>query len=232
MSVDDKKRLSRLYSIYSYLQVNSNVTAKKLSDEFGVSTRTIYRDIRALEDAGVPLYLEDNKGYKLAEGFKALPVMLSEAEANALIAAKHLIYKSSDTSLINLYSAIAKRIELALAPDIRKKMQLLSERMMYDNQSEASNTSNYLSDIQSALINYRLINIRYCDQNNRVTERVVEPFAVISSRDAWWMIAFCRLREDFRYFRLNRILGFSVLEQSFTPHTTTLEGLLELARNQ
>lgn len=232
MSVDDKKRLSRLYSIYSYLQVNSIVSAKKLSEEFEVSTRTIYRDIRALEDAGIPIYLEGNKGYKLVEGFKSLPLMLSEAEANALIAVKHLILKSSYTSLIEIYLNISKRIELALAPDQREKIQLLSDRMMLNNLMNSNRTSDYLSDIQSALINFRLIKIRYCDQKNETTERSVEPFAIVSSSEAWWMIAFCRLRDDFRYFRLDRIMDLELLELSFSAHNITLEKLFEKTKNR
>ncbi|MFY0663892.1 MAG: YafY family transcriptional regulator [Natronospirillum sp.] len=232
MSVDDKKRLSRLYSIYTYLQVNSVVTAKRLSKEFEVSTRTIYRDIRALEDAGVPIYLDGNKGYKLVDGFKTLPLMLSEAEANVLIAVKHLIFKSSDKSIIDIYTNVVKKIELALAPDQRKKIQLLSDRMMLKNVIGSSSTSNYLSDIQSALTNFKLIKIRYCDQRNQITERVVEPFAIVSSADAWWMIAFCQLRDDFRYFRLDRIVGFELLELSFSAHNITLEELFEQTKSR
>lgn len=232
MSVDDKKRLSRLYTIYTYLQVNSMVTAKKLSDAFQVSTRTIYRDIRALEDAGVPIYLDENKGYKLADGFQALPLMFSEKEANALIAVNHLILQSNDSSLISAYSDIAKRIELALSPDRRRKTQLLSDRMMYESRIDSANTSGYLSDIQSALTNYRLINICYRDKEESVTERTVEPFAIIGSREDWWMVAFCRLRDDFRYFRLNRILDFELLESTFTPHDLTLEALFEQTKKR
>ena len=93
MSDNDTKRLSRLTAILTQLQTKRLLTATSLSEKFKVSIRTIYRDIRALEQAGVPIITEDGKGYSLMEGYKIPPVMFSEEQANALILAEQLVLK-------------------------------------------------------------------------------------------------------------------------------------------
>ena len=98
MNDNDTKRLSRLTAILTQLQTKRLLTSTTLAEKFGVSVRTIYRDIRALEQAGVPILTEDGKGYTLPEGYKIPPVMFTENEANALITAEQLVLKNRDSS--------------------------------------------------------------------------------------------------------------------------------------
>src|SRR6187402_3559676 len=96
MSDNDTKRLSRLTAILMLLQTKRLSTASELASRFMVSNRTIYRDIKALEQAGVPILTEEGKGYLLMEGYRIPPVMFTESEANALITAEQLILKNKD----------------------------------------------------------------------------------------------------------------------------------------
>jgi predicted DNA-binding transcriptional regulator YafY len=82
---NDTKRISRLTAIITQLQTKRLVTAPELASKFSVSVRTIYRDIRALEQAGIPIYVEEGKGYRIMEHYRLPPVMFTESEANALI---------------------------------------------------------------------------------------------------------------------------------------------------
>lgn len=91
MNDNDTKRLSRLVAILTILQTKRIVTSAGLAEKFGVSTRTIYRDLKALEQAGVPILTEEGKGYTLMEGYKIPPIMFSEKQANALIIAEQLV---------------------------------------------------------------------------------------------------------------------------------------------
>ena len=100
MKENDTKRLSRLTAILIQLQTKRLITSTGLAERFGVSVRTIYRDIKALEQAGVPVLTEEGKGYSLMEGYKVPPVMFSESEANALITVEQLVQKNSDRSLV------------------------------------------------------------------------------------------------------------------------------------
>src|SRR5690606_16931779 len=100
---NDTKRLSRLAAILTILQTKRLLTASELAHKFSVSNRTIYRDIKALEQAGVPILTEDGKGYSLMEGYRIPPVMFTESEANALITAEQLILKNKDASFVKEY---------------------------------------------------------------------------------------------------------------------------------
>jgi predicted DNA-binding transcriptional regulator YafY len=90
---NDTKRLTRLTAILTQLQSKRIVTASKLAEKFAVSNRTIYRDIKSLENAGVPVITEDGKGYTLMDGYKIPPIMFTEDEANALLTAELIICK-------------------------------------------------------------------------------------------------------------------------------------------
>ena len=91
---DNTKRLSRLISILTQLRTKRILTAPELASKFSVSNRTIYRDIKALEEAGVPILTEEGKGYYLMEGYRIPPVMFTDSEVNALITAEKIIAKS------------------------------------------------------------------------------------------------------------------------------------------
>ena len=88
---NETSRLSRLTAIITLLQTKKLLTATEISKKFGVSIRTVYRDIRALEEAGIPVFMEDGKGYSLMEGYRIPPVMFTESEANALITVEQFL---------------------------------------------------------------------------------------------------------------------------------------------
>src|SRR5690606_26055485 len=114
MNDNNTKRLSRLTAILTQLQTKRLLTATNLADKFNVSVRTIYRDIRALEQAGVPIITEEGKGYSLMEGYKVPPVMFTESQANALILAEQLVLKNKDTSFIKDYTEAIDKIKAVL----------------------------------------------------------------------------------------------------------------------
>lgn len=129
MNDNDTKRLSRLTSILIQLQTKRLITATTLAEKFGVSIRTIYRDIRALEQSGVPILTEDGKGYTLMEGYKIPPVTFTESEANALITAEQFVLKNKDVSFIKEYSEAISKIKSVLRQSTKENANLLSDRM-------------------------------------------------------------------------------------------------------
>ncbi len=100
----DITRISRLMAILTQLQTKRLLTASELANKFSVSIRTIYRNIRALEQAGVPIVIEDGKGYTLMEHYRLPPITFTESEANALITAEKLVLKNKDASFVRSYS--------------------------------------------------------------------------------------------------------------------------------
>lgn len=224
MNPDNPKRLSRLTAIQNLLQVKRITTAAELSKKFSVSIRTIYRDIRALEEAGVPILTEEGKGYSLMEGYKIPPVMFTEKEANALILAWQLVLRSKDVSFVNDYSDAIDKIQAVLKYNVKDKTNLLADRTRFNYNINRERNSNYLSDIQFAITNYLPVKMTYINEANHLSEREIEPFALLSTQeDNWLLIAWCRLRNAFRFFRLDRIKKMQLGQKKFTPHKMTLQ---------
>lgn len=221
----DVKRLSRLVAILTQLQTKRLTTSTNLAKKFNVSVRTIYRDIKALENAGVPIFVEEGKGYSLMEGYKIPPVMFSESEANALITVEHLVYKNKDSSLIKEYTEAVNKIKALLQYSTKDKIDLLSKRVAVSSETSTSNTSNSLVLIQNSLTNFSVLTISYqAEGTNKPTIREIEPFAMYYSlEENWTVIAYCRLRKDYRMFRLDRIIQIQQTELKFTPHKLTLQ---------
>ena len=203
MEGDDVKRISRLTALLTQLQTKRMVTAASLSEKFGVSKRTIYRDIKALEKAGVP-------------------VMFTEKQANALILAEQLVLRNKDASLVQDYAEAIAKIKSILRYTIQDKVNLLADRTQYKEALYQERSSSNLSDLQNALTNYQLVKIQYTNKEGSSSERVIEPFALLSAEN-WYLIAWCRLRQEFRFFRTDRIQKMEVLSENFKPHNLTLQ---------
>lgn len=233
MSDTNTKRLSRLTAILTQLQTKRLLTASQLAEKFLISKRTIYRDIKALEQAGVPILTEEGKGYSLMEGYRIPPVMFTESEANALITAEQLILKNKDAFFVKEYSEAIDKIRSVLRNTTKDKANLLSDRTVFRQNADNDRTSNYLSTLQLALTNFNLVKIRYhSPDTNQTTERTIEPFALYSTQENWLLIAFCLLRKDFRAFRLDRIQNLNTLNEQFEPHKMTLQEYFEICKEK
>ncbi len=226
------KRLPRLTAILIQLQTKRILTATELANKFSVSNRTIYRDIKALEEAGVPILTEDGKGYYLMEGYRIPPVMFTESEANALITAEQLILKNKDISFVKEYSEAINKIKSVLRYSTTEKVNMLSNRVVFRHNTENNNTSDYLSTLQLSITNFNCCEIEYLPNTKKeLTKRVIEPFALYNTQENWILVAFCQLRNDFRAFRLDRIQYLKVLNKQFEPHKMTLQDYFEMCKS-
>ncbi|HNS42369.1 MAG TPA: YafY family protein [Taishania sp.] len=226
MQDTDLKRLSRLTAILTQLQTKRLLTASSLAEKFNVSTRTIYRDIKALEDAGVPIITEEGKGYSLMEDYKIPPIMFTENQANALILAEQLVLTTKDISFIKDYTEAIEKVKAVLKYSLKDKVNLLSERTRFQRNINRERNSNNLSDLQFALTNHILVKIEYTNEKGENSTRTIEPFALLNTEN-WLLVAYCRLRKEFRYFRLDRIQKMQFLEEHFEPHKMTLQEYFE-----
>jgi len=229
---EDKPRLSRLSAILTQLQSQRIVTARDIAEKHNVSIRTVYRDIRTLEQSGIPIVTEEGKGYSIIEGYKLPPVMFTEEEALALITAEEIIKKNKDKSLSDKYGTAILKIKAILKHGQKSKVEFLSSRIQVRNNREGEKTSQYLIQLQSYISDFLLINMEYISVSEEKTKRKVEPFALYTTQDNWVLIAYCRSRKDFRAFRLDRIQGLKPTSENFEPHDMTLEQYLEEKRKE
>ncbi len=223
----EKPRLARLTAILTQLQSKRLVTARDIAEKYNVSIRTVYRDIRTLEKSGIPIITEEGKGYSIMDGYRLPPVMFTQEEANALITAEQLIRKNKDESLTQYYESAITKIKSVLKYTQKEKMELLTDRIQVRNNRENEKTSNYLIQLQSVISNYQTIKIDYKSLQNIQSQREIEPFALYTTQDNWVLIAFCKLRNDFRAFRLDCIQKIEFLGNQFEPHKMTLQEYLE-----
>lgn len=229
---EDKPRLARLTALLTQLQSKQLVTATEMAEKHQVSVRTIYRDIRTLEQSGVPIATEEGKGYSIVEGYKLPPVMFTEAEANALVTVEQLILKNNDHSLLEHYQNAVTKIKSTLKFSQQAKAEFLVDRIQIRDRQDQDKTSHYLIQLQSAIVNFQIMKLDYLSLDEVSTERRIEPFALYTTNGHWILIAFCQKRNDFRAFRLDRIQGLKGYDEHFESHKMTLEEYLEECRKK
>jgi len=225
--MEEKPRLSRLTAIITQLQSKRIVTAKHLAEKHNVSVRTIYRDIRTLEQSGIPIITEEGKGYSIMEGYHLPPVLFTEDEANALITVEQLMIHNKDASFSENVSSALEKIKAILRYSQKGNADLLAERIYFGGHQNQGKTSNNLMQIQSAITNYQVLNITYNSSHQKRTTRSIEPFAIYSIHGNFLLIAFCRLRNDFRAFRIDFIEKLVSENETFTPHNMTIQKYFE-----
>lgn len=227
MEEKEKPRLARLTAIITQLQSKRLITANYLAEKHKVSIRTIYRDIRTLEKSGIPIVTEEGKGYSIMEGYHLPPVLFTEDEANALITVEQLVLNNKDQSFSDNVSSAVEKIKSILRYSQKGNADLLSDRVYFGGNVDREKSSNNLMKIQSAIINFKVLKVDYVSSQNKRTTRNIEPFAIYSINGNFLLIAFCRLREDFRAFRIDYIENLSAQTDTFTPHDMTLQKYFE-----
>jgi predicted DNA-binding transcriptional regulator YafY len=149
--------------------------------------------------------------------------MFTENQLNALILAEQLVLKTKDISFVKGYTEAIDNIKADIEHTLKSKAALLSERIRFSQNTNAERTSSNLSDLLFALTNFCVVKIEYTNEVNNITTRLVEPFAVLNTNENWLLVAWCRLRNEFRYFRLDRIGQMEILTDTFTPNKMTLQ---------
>lgn len=209
-------QLSRLISILTLLKSKRLLTATELAEKYDVSVRTIYRDIRKLEDAGVPVYTIEGRGYSLMDHYTVAPVQFTEKQANALITAQHIVSQSKDVSFVNDFNDALTKIKSVFKSSVQEKSELLHDKIHVFNWTFEEFSSNALSEIQLAITNFNYVEINYKKANDyKVSIRKIEPYAMYSTNHKWILIAYCHLRKEMRSFRIDRIEQYKILQEKF-----------------
>ena len=208
-------RLTRITAIQIQLQSKKMVTAKEIAERFDISLRTVYRDIKTLQDAGVPIGSEIGVGYFIVDGYRLPPISLTEEEANSLIISETFIKNQGDKSLSKNFESLLIKIKATLKNFQKENIELLSTRTLNFTKDKIIE-SNWLSDIQKTISDKIQLEINYKSlYKEELTIRKIEPQAVYFTNNTWIVIAFCHLREDLREFRLDRIIKLKTTMVSF-----------------
>ncbi|WP_428743448.1 helix-turn-helix transcriptional regulator [Tenacibaculum sp.] len=220
-------RVDRLMNIMLSIQSKKYVTADFLAEKFNLSVRTIYRDLKALSEIGIPIYFEKDKGYTLVQGYFLPPLHFTTEEANALILLQSLANKFTDKTIIKNSESALKKIQAVLKyQDWEKTASFSSKVEVY---SPYRKDSDNLSKIQNAITDKLIISITYSDAKGNTTERKIEPIGIIFYTEQWHVIAWCWLRENYRDFKVDKILSLRVINQHFKKeHTYTIQDYMKI----
>lgn len=217
-------RIDRLMGIMTLLQSKKYCSSQKLSDTFGISIRTVYRDIRSLSEIGIPVNFEPAKGYFIAPGYFLPPLSLTIEEANALILLNTLAGKFSDNSIIKHSHNALTKIKAALRyTDKEKADELSSQINVYVDGNEKKHTP-WLSAIQYAIMAKTILQIEYCSNEGKHSKREIEPVGLVFYTNQWHLYAWCRNKKAYRDFKVNMI---SKLQDTQKPHSIKKHRQLE-----
>lgn len=213
-------RIDRLQAILIHLQSKRVITAQEMADRFEVSLRTIYRDIRALEEGGVPIGAEAGIGYFLSEGYHLPPVMFTREEASALLMAGKILEKHTDKNMQSHFKDALFKVKAVLNTDKKEELDELENKISIDPFSRQfldHNSNLMVSKIHSILPQKKPVKMLYhASYSGESSERIVEPIGLCFYSNQWHLIAFCQLRNDYRDFRTDRIEKLEIVPGRFS----------------
>ena len=198
-------RIDRLMAIVTTLQSRKFVSAESISEKFEISVRTVYRDIKALGELGIPVSFENQKGYFIVPGYFLPPVAFSIEEANALLLMESVTMGFADKSIRKHYSSALNKVKSVLRTNQKEKVELLTENIKLQVPQRLNNDFEYLSTIQNAIISRHILDIQYTNNKEEISRRQVEAIGLVFYAFSWHMIGWCHLREEYRDFKVSRI---------------------------
>ncbi len=221
-------RIDRLTAIIIFLQGRKHVSITELADRYNISERTAYRDLKALEEAGVPIGIETGKGYYILHGYHLPPVMFNKSEALSLLAAERLMQTWSNSELGRAYDSALDKIRSTLPPDDKDFFEAMDNHVgnLYPElASDTFSDNRIFSFLQNAIFKKEVIEIDYQrPYKETITGRKVEPLGLLVMGRNWYLAGWCRLRNDYRMFRLDRFESYKATGQKIKePHKHSLK---------
>lgn len=204
-------KIDRLLSIITILLQQNKVTAPELAKKLEVSRRTIHRDIDDICKAGIPIitYQGSDGGISIADGFKIDKSVLSVEELQSIITGLKSLGSVSDTPRI-------ERLITKLSPKSEAVISMKDNILIDLSSHYKSSLTEKISLIKEAISEKKLMNFDYYSEKG-FSNRTIEPYFIIFKWTAWYVLGYCKIRHDFRLFKLNRLWKHKVLEELFEP---------------
>jgi len=217
-------KTERLFALVLLLQNKPNLTSRDLAEHFGVSRRTIFRDLRTLSESGVPLTYAEEGGYEILDGYQLPPLMLTAREAATVLVGTEFTKLQPDPSLRADADAVGMKIRSVLPEPVRDYIDRLQERTVLSpynevqGRAQASEEDGLWFELSEAVARNRRVKMTYyTESRDEETVRLVDPLGLVYYADHWNLIGYDHLRDDIRNFRLDRIRKLRTRFETFTP---------------
>ncbi|MCA0242722.1 MAG: YafY family transcriptional regulator [Proteobacteria bacterium] len=207
------RRADRLFELVQLIRGRRLSTAAWLAARLEVSERTVYRDVADLMAQGVPIDGEAGVGYRMRAGFDLPPLMFTQDEARALVAAIRIAQPRLDSGLAPQAERALSKILAVLPPAVRAAAESLA--LFAPGAPADLATRDRLAVLREAIEQRRKLRVRYRDLADSESTRVLRPLACLYWDANWTLAAWCELRQDFRSFRVDRLLDLQVLDKRF-----------------
>jgi predicted DNA-binding transcriptional regulator YafY len=223
-------RIDRVSAILIQLQSRRVVKASDIAKRFNISLRTVYRDVKTLEEAGIPLIGEAGVGYSIMDGYRLPPVMFTREEATAFLTAEKFVEKLTDASTMANHKSAMYKIKAILKSaekDMLEDMEGNIEVFKNLNQTHLPD-NDYIQTILNGIAQKNVLSVEYFAHHSQEnTKRDIEPVGIFYQDNYWHLIAYCRLRNDYRDFRIDRIGSLKVTDKFFTSQHPTLKQYID-----
>lgn len=229
-------RIDRVSAILIQLQSKRIVKAQDIAERFKISLRTVYRDIKALEEAGIPLSGEAGVGYSIMEGYRLPPVMFTKEEATAFLTAGKMVEKFTDSSTRSSYESALFKIKAVLKYSEKDYVEDLESHIAVIKNPYLPASSNehiHLQTILDHIATRTIIDIGYyANHSQQYSNRLVEPIGIFYLGNNWYMIAYCQLRKDYRHFRTDRISYITATNAHYEKQHPSLNSFLDKMKQE
>ncbi len=219
-------RIDRISAILIQLQSRRVVKASDIAERFGISLRTVYRDVKTLEEAGIPLIGEAGVGYSIMDGYRLPPVMFTREEAMAFLTAEKFVEKLTDANTFAQYQSAMYKVRAILKTTEKDMLEGMDNRIVVLKTPIQHNLppNNHIQTILHAIIHKQVVSLKYfASHSQEHTKRDVEPVGIFYLASYWHLIGYCRLRNDYRDFRTDRIIGLTITDVQFDAEHPTLK---------
>ena len=205
----------RLFQIVLQLGRGRVLTAQALAERLEVSERTIYRDVQNLMQSGVPIDGEAGVGYRLNRGYQVPPMMFDQDELQALLFGAQVAKRWGDHEMAAAAERIMDKVDAVLPENLRPT--LTSRTVVVPEMAgvQSEETTVQLGAVRDAINGHRRLYLSYSDASDAPTERIVHPLTLLYWGYSWAVGAWCELRQDFRNFRVDRIVEARALTTQF-----------------
>lgn len=219
-------RIDRISAILIQLQSRRVVKASDIAERFNISLRTVYRDVKTLEEAGIPLIGEAGVGYSIMDGYRLPPVMFTKEEATAFLTAEKFIETLTDAATAAQYKSAMYKVRAILKSTEKDLLEGMDDRIEVIrgvHTPELANTG-HIQTILHAISQKQVLALNYFAQHSQEhTKRHVEPMGIFFMAGYWHLIAYCRLRKAYRDFRTDRIKNLTVTDESYEDEHPSLK---------